>query len=42
MGIQAERKKKAPGQKTPAYFCDNCKCTRYTPCTCMRRKKAGK
>lgn len=24
--------------KHPEYSCDNCKCNRYSPCKCMRKK----
>lgn len=23
--------------KNPEYYCDNCKCDRYSPCTCKRK-----
>jgi hypothetical protein len=25
--------------KSPEYFCDNCNCKRYSPCTCKKSKK---
>lgn len=31
--------------RSPRYHCDNCKCKRYSPCTCMRpgfKAHAGK
>jgi hypothetical protein len=32
-----KRLRKVSG-KTPTHKCDNCSCTRYSPCTCMRKK----
>jgi len=39
--------KKVPGlkelrksrERKPSYTCENCKCIRYTPCTCIEKKK---
>jgi hypothetical protein len=25
------------GEKSPKYYCPNCNCTRYNPCTCTRK-----
>ena len=25
----------------PMYYCDNCKCVRYNPCTCIKKDKKG-
>ena len=34
-GLKALRK---GTEATPKYHCSNCKCNRYNPCTCMKKK----
>jgi hypothetical protein len=31
--------RKATSKLGPTHQCDNCKCKRYTPCTCSRKAK---
>lgn len=35
-GLKALRKNQG---KYPTYDCDNCKCKRYSPCTCKKKSK---
>lgn len=37
-GIKSFRKQTA---KKPGYHCSNCKCDRYSPCTCTKGKANG-
>lgn len=36
MGLK--RLRKISGN-TPTYFCENCKCSRYSPCYCPKKDK---
>lgn len=38
-GLKALRKQR--GTK-PTFYCDNCKCHRYSPCTCQKPAKSAK
>ena len=47
MGIVAQKKEykglkrlrnRTDKGKLPTYSCANCKCQRFSPCTCMRKK----
>jgi len=35
-GLKSLRKVQS---KEPTYDCKNCKCKRYSPCTCMKKEK---
>lgn len=37
-GIKSMRATGSAGKK-PMHPCDNCKCSRYSPCHCQRKKK---
>ena len=33
-GLKMRRKNRT---RKPEYYCDNCKCYRYSPCNCMKK-----
>lgn len=37
-----KRLRKQTGKRNLVHTCDNCKCTRYSPCTCQRKLKKEK